>query len=209
MTRRFHVAAALLAAGASSRLGRPKQLVSMYGTPLVRVLAEEIACAGCSDTAVVLGAREAAIRPCLDNLAVEVLSNRGWQEGMASSIRVATSWAAARGATALLLATVDQAFLTATHVDALIEAYRRDSGIVASRYAGICGIPAIFDSSMFTSLLALTGSEGAKHILRGAPNVTALDWANGAFDVDTPRDAKVVETYGAILSGPHASLSSF
>ncbi|MGD0530446.1 MAG: NTP transferase domain-containing protein, partial [Polyangiaceae bacterium] len=83
------VAAVLLAAGDSRRLGRAKQLLPYRGTPLLRRLASE-ACASRCDVGVVIHERNGAVEACLDGLPVHVIGNPEWAEGMASSIRRGT-----------------------------------------------------------------------------------------------------------------------
>ena len=81
------VAAVVLAAGGSSRCGKPKQLVRLEGQALVRRIATTALQAGCSPVVVVVGAAEEAIRAELDGLALEITRNGDWREGIASSIR--------------------------------------------------------------------------------------------------------------------------
>jgi len=134
------IAAIVLAGGASRRLGRPKQLVAYRGQPLVRRIAIE-ARAACDRVIVVLGANEAQIRPVLEGLAIAIVSNAEWDEGIASSIRAGVTEARAIGAGAAILLTCDQPALDARTLDRLIAAYRSGAPIVASRYSGAIGVP--------------------------------------------------------------------
>lgn len=185
----MNVAGIVLAAGGSSRLGRPKQLLLHRGRPLVRLAAEEAIASTCDRVIVVLGAAEAAIRPALAGLDVTIVTNPLWAEGMGSSIRSGVALAASQGCSAALLMLCDQPALDAAHLDALLDAHRHSGGVVASRYDDVLGVPAVFDQSTFADLLALQGAEGAKKVLRRAREVTAIDWPQGAEDIDTPEDA--------------------
>jgi len=183
-------AAVILAAGESRRLGRPKQLLPVRGVPLLRAIAIEACASSCARVFVVLGARESAIRPCLDGLRVAIVDNPEWTEGIASSVRHGVAAAIRDGSSAVVLLTCDQPALTASHVDALLACPARDA--VASRYAGTVGVPARFDRRLFPALLALRGDAGAKRILR-AREVAAIDWPEGARDIDTPADVEALD----------------
>ena len=167
------VVAAILAAGESRRLGHPKQLVEIEGEALLRRTARIALAARVDRVAVVLGAYREQIAPVLAGLAVEVLDNAEWREGMASSIRAAVEWA--RAADHLLLLVGDQPRLTTAHLDALIE--RR--ALVGSRYAGVVGVPALFPAASFTELAALRGDRGARGMI-----TDGIDWEPGAIDID-------------------------
>jgi len=184
------VVLAVLAAGASRRLGAPKQLVSHGGRPLLQAVTAAACAAPVTRVAVVLGAHAAQIVPCLSSLDVDVLVNSRWQTGLASSIRYATFWASSRRAAALLLASGDQPHLDPTHLRALLLAHRASGEAVASVYAGVRGVPALFPRRYFARLLELRGDVGAAALLRGAPSVGEVPWPAGAFDVDEPADVE-------------------
>jgi CTP:molybdopterin cytidylyltransferase MocA len=182
------VGLALLAAGTSRRLGRPKQLVSWEGEPLLRRVAAAACASRAAAVTVVLGAEADRIRPALEGLPLEVLANPAWAEGMASSIRTAVTWARRRGCDALLLAVGDQPRLTAAHLDALIAASAAGERAVASAYDGALGVPALFPAATFDALAALTGDTGARHLLRRREDLVSVAWPDGARDVDTAAD---------------------
>lgn len=179
---------AVLAAGGSRRLGIPKQLVPHRGRPLLEAVTSAACAAPVARVAVVLGARAAEIEGCLSSLDVDVLVNRQWQLGLASSIRCATSWAMARDAAALVLVSGDQPHLDAAHVAALLAAHRTGGRAVASVYSGVRGVPALFPHSYFPRLLELRGDTGAAKLLRDSDVVDEVPWPEGAFDIDEPAD---------------------
>jgi molybdenum cofactor cytidylyltransferase len=181
------VAAVVLAAGGSSRLGEPKQLVRLGGENLlersVRVARE----AGCSPVVVVLGASVEVIRPQCSLGDARVLVNEGWEEGMASSIRLGVG--ALAKVDGCVVMTCDQPAVTVGHLSLLI-----GNEVKASRYAGRNGIPAFFPAAVFGDLMGLRGDTGARDLLAGAGFVELED---GELDVDTVGDlVRVRELFG-------------
>jgi CTP:molybdopterin cytidylyltransferase MocA len=190
------VACAILAAGASRRLGRPKQTLLHRGQPLV-VSAAECACQSrAAACAVVVGAHGGAVRAALGELPIEILNNEAWSEGVASSIRVAVRWAQARKCYALVIALCDQPKLSATHLDRLISEFERTRLPVASFYARKNAAPALFPGSSFDELNALCGDVGASALLNDGTPVASVPWPEGEFDVDTADAERRLQSLG-------------
>src|SRR3954471_18837758 len=101
------VGCAILAAGASTRLGYPKQLALHRGVPLVRWAALCATRSLAHETALVVGAHAAAVSEAVSDLSLSVLENPDWSEGMASSIRTAVTWSERQGHAGLLLILCD------------------------------------------------------------------------------------------------------
>lgn len=179
------VAGVILAAGASVRLGRSKQLVLVDGEPLLRRTARLACATTCARIAVVVGARADELLPTLGGLDVDVVVNHAWAEGMAASVRAGVAWAEARAATGLLLLVCDQPRLTGAHLGALLAAHAREGGSVGSAYAGAIGVPAVIDRTAFGALAELRGDRGARGVLAGG---RAIPWEDGAIDVDRADD---------------------
>jgi molybdenum cofactor cytidylyltransferase len=186
------IAAVVLAAGASTRLGEPKQLVELAGETLLERAVRVARAAGCAPVVVVLGAEYAEVlgRSRLGD-ALPVI-NADWMEGMASSIRlgVRTLGLVAQEAEGAVLMTCDQPAVTAQHLDLLM---RREEA-KASRYAGRNGVPAYFPKKYFKRLMELAGDAGARDLLAEA---RSEELAGGEMDVDTAEDlAQARELFG-------------
>jgi len=183
------IAGVVLAAGASSRLGSPKQLVQVHGRTLLMHAADCCARGGCARVSVVLGAALDTIVPTLTGLSIRVVANEGWREGIASSIRAGVS-ALPEEVEAVVLATCDQPLLEPDVVRRLIAGFDgAPARMVACEYAGTLGVPALFGRGRFEELLELRGDSGARQLLRrNLESVVRLPWPGGAFDVDLPTD---------------------
>lgn len=186
------VAAVVLAAGASRRLGQPKQLVQVEGESLLRRTARIALAAGYEPVFVVLGFEAAGMAIEVADLSIRALINDDWNLGMATSIRTGTIAALAvrPEVDALLLLVCDQPQLSASHLQALLAAHRQGSlPITASEYGGKAGVPAVLARAMGPELLTLEGDAGAREIIRRVPaRVSTVSWPAGLVDVDLPED---------------------
>jgi CTP:molybdopterin cytidylyltransferase MocA len=191
------VGAIILAAGASRRLGRAKQLVEYGGeTLLARVmrLAHE---ADVARVVVVLGAEQEVIAKALDLSGVRVARNEDWAQGIAGSIHAGlrTLEEIAPDVDGALILTCDQPRLSVSHLRELVAAFDVQSGlgVAASEYAGGVGVPAIFPRGMFAELYALRGDKGARALLKDARVLVRVNFSGGEVDVDTPEDLAKLE----------------
>ena len=175
------IAAVILAAGFSRRLGRPKQTVMLNGETLVERSVRIGQHAGLSPIIVVINA-EATFGEILRQLGCTVVVNEVAAEGMASSIRVGIRTAERQLSTGAILMTCDQIGLSPEHLRSLMDS---PLCITGSSYAGRIGIPAYFPASSFNGLLALHGDVGARDLLRNAHAITAEDLS---LDIDTEAD---------------------
>ena len=184
--------AIILAAGPSTRMGTPKQLLLLDGKPLLVHAVEAALASSAWPVVVVLGANAEAIRPILAPLPVLIAENPAWPEGMAASLRtgVITLGQFSRSLDAALIALCDQPAFSADVIAQLVAAQRATGrSIVAARYSNRLGVPALFLHEHFSTLSALTGEEGARTLLNGdAGTVAAVDLPQLALDVDTPGD---------------------
>jgi molybdenum cofactor cytidylyltransferase len=186
------VGAVVLAAGASSRMGRPKQTLQYRGESLLRRAALAALDSGCRPVVVVTGAHADLSRRELGGLDVLEVLNPLWETGMASSIRAGLEGllGAAPAAAAAVLMLCDQPHVTADLISRLVAAHRATQRpVVASAYGGTYGVPALFASALFTELALLEGTAGAKQVIKShASQAHFLPFPSGDVDVDTPAD---------------------
>jgi molybdenum cofactor cytidylyltransferase len=185
----------VLAAGASTRFGSPKQLVRVAGRPLLHTAVTRAAEVTGNSLIVVLGAGAAQLAPLLKHSPGAVVINQVWREGLASSIRAGVArLPAACSAVMLLLA--DQPSITADDLRRLAGSWRKQpQQIAAALYGGSCGAPAIFPRSSFRALSELRGDKGAQALLMRDPDrVVRVPMPSAAIDVDTPEDLLALAT---------------
>ena len=180
----------MLAAGASTRLGFPKQLIVYEGEPLVRRIAKAAleACAG--PVVVVLGANAEMIAPVLSDLeSVTTVVNSEWSKGLASSLAAGLSELENTQCDAVLVTLSDQPLIDAAVLKRLVGAFDDKRRIVASAYDDTIGVPAVFAREHVAKLLRLSGDAGAGSWLRSRLNdVTSIPLGVAALDIDTLSD---------------------
>jgi len=194
-------AAVVLAAGASTRLGQPKQLIRIGSESLLHRTARLAIEAGCSPVYVVVGFEAEQMRKELAGLPIETVFNPAWQEGMGSSLRAGAHEVLQLDPLpqAALLLVCDQPRLTAAHLHALLTRHAAAQtighiAITASVYAGRTGVPAVFSAALFSELTACSGDRGARDLIGAhAPQVQAIPWPAGELDLDRPEDLATIE----------------
>jgi molybdenum cofactor cytidylyltransferase len=183
--------AIVLAAGASRRLGQPKQLLKHDGETLLARAIRLAGEAGAVPVLTVLGANcEIICASVAMDQAIPVI-NEQWQKGIATSIQAGLKALdiVAPDATGALILGCDQPRLTAAHLRKLIETFaaQTELSIAASAYAGVLGIPAVFPRSAFTDLRALSGDKGARALLlQSLCPLIEVPFPGGEIDIDTP-----------------------
>ncbi len=185
----------LLAAGGSSRMGFPKQLIEFQGKKLIQIVAERLLACRCFPTAVILGGHSREILPYLQGYELDILENLDWQSGMATSIRCAVSFVEAHypDLTHLMFALVDQPFVEAEHYYALVEAAEKEPDkVVAAFYSGQPGAPVILPRKYFPMLMRLTGDQGARAVIRNLPadQLLTVDMPTAMIDWDASGDIR-------------------
>lgn len=186
----------ILAAGASSRLGTPKQLLQYKGDSLLNNAIKAAQRVTPSAMVVVLGAEAESLKKDLD---VPTVLNPEFRDGMASSIRCGVQYMIDHPAEKIeniMLMVCDQPHVDAVHISALIEKQQATGAkIVASFYADRKGVPAIFNKAVFRELLALTGDMGARRIIeKYDADTVVVPFPAGVIDIDTD------EAYRALVN---------
>jgi molybdenum cofactor cytidylyltransferase len=181
----------LLAAGSSTRMGRPKQLLSYRGTTLLRHAALTALETGFGPVVVVLGAEADRCRAEIADLPVHSVVNDSWQEGMGTSIRtgIAQLISLASNLEAILIVLHDQPMINAAKLRELAAARVPGHCAVAAAYGGTLGAPALFARELFDELAALDGNQGARRILDvHRDRVSRMEMPEALEDIDTPAD---------------------
>jgi molybdenum cofactor cytidylyltransferase len=184
------VAVLILAAGSSSRLGSPKQLLKFEGKTLLQHAVDEAKQAGADPVVVVTGAVD------LDMQAkVHAIKNKNWQEGMASSIRSGIAYLQQMAEVdAVIIMVCDQPYADSGLLKSLIHQQQKSGKpIVASEYAGRAGTPALFYRSFFNELMQLKGDVGARHLIAAHKELADfVGFPDGITDIDTLRDYEAI-----------------
>jgi molybdenum cofactor cytidylyltransferase len=191
-------AAIVLAAGASTRLGQPKQLLQMNGESLLHRTIRLAEKAGCAPIFVVLGFEAERMRREAADLDVRVVSNPKWQSGLGSSLRSGMEALMKESQlpqkVALLLS--DQPMLSSEILFNLVKnSAEIGSLIVASSYTGRLGVPAVFRKELYPDLQKVEGDKGAREVIQRYRDQTAsIDFPEGAIDIDTVQDLELLRT---------------
>jgi len=182
----------ILAAGSSSRLGQPKQLLSYQHKSLLDNTIEEAKKATDGLVLVILGGNRVQIEENIDHSGIRIVGNPDWEEGISSSIRLGLAIAGEENEDLdrVILTVCDQPFITAEIFRGLISKEASSGkGIVASSYGGTLGTPVLFDKRYFSELSLLKGTEGAKKVITKFKDiVAAVAFEKGEIDIDTPED---------------------
>ena len=187
---RPRVAAIVLAAGSSTRMGRNKLLLEIGGETLVRRVVRAACGSGVDRVLVVLGHDEARVRAELEGLPCETVVNPDHARGAGTSLQSGVQQVAAE-AIAVVIVLADMPFVTASMIAALVERHRATRApVVFSRYGTVQAPPTLYDRSLFAELLAIDDDRGGKQVvLRHQAEAEAVAWPESALhDIDLPAD---------------------
>ena len=185
------IAAVVLAAGVSSRMGEPKQILPLNGVPMLGRVLEILRRSNVGKVVVVLGANAVEVRKRVKFADELVVVNPNFPEGMSSSLRLGLKLVGTE-ADAVIIALGDQPFVLPTTIDKLVEAYEQfGARIVIPTYRGARGNPVLFDRSVFPQIARIRGDIGAKSVVKkNAADVREVEVTDMGVlvDIDTPSD---------------------
>jgi len=194
LTRR--IAAVILAAGGSSRMGTPKQLIEWESQTLIRRTVQTVLASDADAVVVTTAVNGVDFRAELRGLEWMRAEVENPQEGQSQSVRAGTQAVGELGDfDAILFTPCDLPLLSVSHLNALIGVYRSgDWDITASRYCEVLGAPLIVSRALWPELFALRGDTGARKLLDfHAQTTTCIEWMDGQFDLDTPADVHALQ----------------
>jgi len=181
----------ILAAGNSSRLGKPKQLLQFNGKSLLFHVAEQ-ALEISKAVVVVTGSNGIKIENEINGLEVLIAENPNWEEGMGVSLNIGLKQLLTvfQDMENCIISVCDQPFIEASVFSELIQKQQQSQkAIVAATYSKTLGTPVLFTKKYFPALLGLSGNEGAKKLLlKFKEDVAEIAFEKGAIDIDTVAD---------------------
>lgn len=192
MSENANIGVVILAAGSSSRLGFPKQLVEYRGKTLLQHSLDVAGALDLNPRILVLGSKAEEIQQKIDPGNFEVVINENWGEGMGTSISkgISSSLHIEKELDHILILLSDQPFVSKEKIRELINLQLNSmKPATFSEYAGEVGVPAIFSSQLFSDLQKLEKDQGGKKLLLDKKiQFEIVKFEGGNFDVDTAAD---------------------
>jgi len=204
-----NVAILIMAAGGSSRLDSPKQLLKWGNDYLINHVINTAFEAGVGPIKLVLGCRSEEVRKVLLNKDIAVLINPAWQNGMSSSIKAGIA-ALDNDVDAVLIMLVDQPFVSVDLLRLLaVKIGEKEIEIAAPRVAGQQCNPVAFKRCLFPEMMDISGDRGAKALLKGR-RVGWVDWPDErlALDIDSREDYQIAISLKEIQPSASSGLTS-
>ncbi len=197
------IAAVVLAAGGSTRMGQPKLLLDWRGEPLIHWPVKAALDAGLSPVIVVTGAAAEAVERSLSGLEVKLVHNPDWKKGQSTSVRCGIE-ALPETTEAVIFLLGDQPQLPVSFLEKMVAAYRSNAqsfSIFISAFQGRRGNPVLFDKSVFQELRSLEGDAGGRLIFSKHPlYLIPVEDPGMLLDIDSPEDYENLVKKGGDLS---------
>ena len=189
----------VLAAGSSTRMNEPKQLLEFEGETLLRRAVKTAVESIFAPVVVVLGANFNKTKAQIENFPIEICFNENWRSGLSSSIikGIEKLFEIEPHAAAVMITLADQPFIQPKHLNRFAEAfYESKNRIIAAEYENTIGVPALFAREIFGEFFKLTGDKGAKAIIKNRrENPATIHLPEAAPDIDTPQDFINLKTH--------------
>jgi len=180
----------ILAAGESTRLGQPKQLLKYENQTLIERIVSTVSSFDFEKNVVVLGAFAEQIEAVLASANVDIVINENWKNGMSSSIQKGLG--KVENSEAILIFLSDQPFINRRLISEIIEAAKSTNfSIIATKYNQVLGVPVLFKRVVFDELKRLNEKVGAKKLIRQYAKKNQVGFVNfeqAAIDIDTIAD---------------------
>ena len=185
--------AVLLAAGGSSRMGHPKQLLRIENEALVTRMAGRLIDLETAGVTVVTGSASQAVNDQLSGLPLQIVHNPQWEKGMASSLAVGVKNLPAEIESVLIML-CDQWQVGLADLQQLVQVWRTDISSITAAFwhedgRQVIGPPAIFPRTLFKQLTSLKGDRGARSVIeKHRERASLVAMKNARFDLDEPTD---------------------
>ncbi|MEP0987568.1 nucleotidyltransferase family protein [Ekhidna sp.] len=187
----------VLAAGASSRLGQPKQLVKFEDKPLLQHILDIGKEVHVNERVLVLGAKSELIQEVIIPGTFSMIHNYEWQKGMSTSIHTGLKSLLSKCANLrqVIIMLSDQPYVTVDLINQLIASQDATKPCITTcAYANQMGVPAIFSHHFFEDLMKLKGDQGARKLIQQQlDHVRTIPFSKGVIDIDTPDDLGKLE----------------
>jgi molybdenum cofactor cytidylyltransferase len=186
----MNIAILILAAGRSSRMKEPKQLLAIGNKTLLEIAIHNALKSKAKKVFCVLGANAKDIQKSITNLNLAIIINSEFKDGLSTSIITGIQHLTSSNFDAVLIMLADQPNADKTYINNLIDTfYTNSEKIIASNYDSTYGVPAIFPKKVFKDLLKLQGDKGAKEFLNSDLDmIVGIKATNQLIDIDTKED---------------------
>jgi len=199
-----NVAAIILAAGRSTRMGGPNKLLAeLGGKTLVRIVTEQALASKAQSVIVVTGHQAEQVEKALQGLKVKFVRNPNFAEGLASSVKAGVA-AVADAADGAVICLGDMPLISGRLIDQLIESFAPDRShlIVVPVSDNKRGNPVLWSRRFFNELMTLDGDIGARHLIARhseAVAEVAVEGFGAFLDIDTPEVLEAARRGDAVI----------
>lgn len=186
-----NIAILILAAGSSSRMKIPKQLLPVGNKTLLGLTLENAMNSKANNVHLVLGANSEEIKNSIKDISVNIILNPNHTKGLSTSIVEGVKHIQSKPYDAVVIMLADQPQVDTSYINKLMDTFDENpEHIIASKYSNVFGVPAIFPKSAFEQLLKLKGDKGAKTFLNSEKAKVIAINTTQFIDIDTPKDYK-------------------
>lgn len=185
----------IVAAGSSSRMKSPKQLLPLGDSTLLGKVIAQAKATTANEVFTVLGANYEAVKSSIENYSTTVVENKNWKHGLGSSIAAGVQYVLEnRDLEAVMILLGDQPLIEVKYIDELLASFHENPSVItATKYPHSNGVPAVFPKKYFKHLAELNDDYGAKSLLNGSTQVLVLDPGEKTIDVDTLEDYRYIQ----------------